>query len=346
MNPSPKNEAEAIRSGINVTRQRMDDTMDALGERLEPRHLLDEILGFFRRSSHDGESRLAHMRETLTDSCNTAVHTVTDTVRKNPVPALLVGAGLAWLIYESRRDKRVDRYAGDLSPADYGDQERRYDPDMHFDRPLDYPSTLETETNRSDQGGSKLEHLKEQLSDNASAATSQVKETLSHAGEATREKVGELRERAGEIASRAKERTQQAYTRTRDRVVTTADQHPIETGLVALAAGLIAGLVLPTPNAVNRRVGPAADRLRDRSREVGREILEKGKRVAQAAVHAAKDEAEVQGLTPEQLREKAIGGSRANETRSGPREQGQPPSVEGNQSGSQQNDPSVARPVM
>ena len=56
MNESLKNEPEAIRSDIDVTRRRMDDTMDALGERLQPRHLLDEVLGYFRGNSSEGET--------------------------------------------------------------------------------------------------------------------------------------------------------------------------------------------------------------------------------------------------------------------------------------------------
>ena len=36
---------------------------------------------------------------------------------------------------------------------------------------------------------------------------------------------------------------------------------------VALAAGLMAGLAMRTPAAVNRKIGPTADRLRQRTRE-------------------------------------------------------------------------------
>src|SRR5204863_465418 len=105
------------------------------------------------------------------------------------------------------------------------------------------------------------------------------------------------RERAGEITAKVGERTRQVYSKTRDRVATTADEHPLEVGLVCLAAGLIAGLSVPTPNAVNRVAGPAADRLRERARESGTEMVEKTKRVARAAVTAAKEEAQTQGLT-------------------------------------------------
>jgi len=32
------------------------------------------------------------------------MHAVVDTVKQNPMPALLIGAGVAWMIYESRRE--------------------------------------------------------------------------------------------------------------------------------------------------------------------------------------------------------------------------------------------------
>lgn len=340
MNPAPKHDPAAIRSDIDETRRRMDDTMDALGDRLQPRHLLDEFLGFLRGSAGDGETRLTHMRDKLSRSAETAMHSVADTVKKNPMPALLIGAGVAWMIYETNRKSRG--VSDDLRANQYPYDERmRYDPDLHYDRPLEYPPSIGAgaATQWSDQG-SKVGELKEKIGDKASAAAEQVKEKVSQAGEVAREKMGALRERAGETLHAARERageltdrvregTREAYTRTRERVVQTADQHPLEVGLAALAAGLLAGLALPTPAAVHRTVGPAADRLRERTRETGAELLEKGKRVARAAASAAKDEAQAQGLTPERLGQAQPEG-------------GTP--VEGNQSGSQQNDPTLARP--
>ena len=296
MNDSSKNETEAIRSDIDTTRRRMDDTMEALGDRLQPRHLLDEVLGFLRGSTNDGDTRLNQMRERIGHSCNTAMHSVVDSVKQNPMPAVLIGAGVAWMIYSSRRDSS-HRY-------DYEDAARRYNPDTHYDRPLEYPSA-DMDNQWSEQGESTGGSLKDKIADKASAAGNQVKEKLSQAGEAARGKMGELRERAGEITARVRDGTRETYARTRERVASTADHHPLEVGLVALAAGLIAGLAIPTPNAINRSVGPTADRLRQRTREAGTEMFNKGKRVAEAAVAAVKEEAEAQGLTPERLRDKA-----------------------------------------
>jgi ElaB/YqjD/DUF883 family membrane-anchored ribosome-binding protein len=309
MNPSRENDPEALRSDINVTRAQMDNTMDEIGDRLQPRHLLDEVLGFFRRSSDGADGNMHRVREKISRSADAAMHAVVDTVKQNPMPALLIGAGVAWMIYESRRERTTDQR--DESYASQRDREGvRYDPDLHYDRPLEYPSDKDSvQREWSDQGGSKLGELKETISEKAAGATEQVKEKFSDVKEQAREKLGHLkerageklhaaRERAGEITGKVGERTREAYAKTRDRVATTAEEHPLEVGLACLAAGVFAGLSLPTPNACNRMVGPAADRLRDRARETGTEVLEKTKRVARAAATAVKEEAKTQGLTP------------------------------------------------
>lgn len=158
----------------------------------------------------------------------------------------------------------------------------------------------------------------------------------------------EWKERAGDMTAEARQRAEAAYYRTRQRVTTTVEDHPLEMGLGLLAAGVLIGLALPTADSVNRIVGPTADRLRDRTRERGRELLEKGKRVAQAATTAVKEEAEAQGLTPEQLRERAgnVADRAADEAGEEARRQGLSSGMPaGNQGFQGSSDPSVPRPL-
>jgi hypothetical protein len=324
MNQRSENETDAIRSDIDTTRQRMDNTLDALGERLQGRHLLDEIIGFFR-SDPNGEGKVAQFREKVSQSASSAAHAVADTVKANPMPALLIGAGVVWMVYASQRK---NSNGGRDYQYEYDDEETGgmagrsslYDPDASYDRPLDYPAGTTSERSFGDEetgftvsgnenapagilatGESKLEQVKEK----ASGATRQVKEKIAAAGQQVRETTRAIGERAREIGTRAQESARHAYTATRERVVTTADQHPIEVGLACLAAGVAAGLALPTPPPVNRLAGPAMDRIRQRTRDAGAEILEKGKRVANAAGAAIKSEAEAQGLSIDRLREKS-----------------------------------------
>lgn len=354
MNPESHNEADAIRSDIDVTRRRMDDTMDALQNRLQGRHLIDEILGFFRSKASDGESRMHTMKENISQSANTAIHAVVDTVKANPIPALMIGAGVAWMIYESRRDRTAGEWIEDNT---FSDDVRlsqvQYDPDYQ-DRPLDYPTgtTAGQAEFGMEQEGSKWSDMTHKLGDKASAAKDAMRDKMSSMKQRAGEKMQGIRQRASEVSSQARERASVAYAHTRERVATTAHDHPLEMGLGLLAAGLLIGLAIPTPAPVNRRVGPAADRLRQRARETGREMLEKGKRVARSAAEAAKEEARAQGLTPEALREKAA--AVAEHTKEAAtdtaRREGltNPAGQSGNEAFPNQNqagsDPSIARP--
>ena len=187
MNQSHQSETDALRSDIDSTRRRMDDTMDALGDRLQPRHLVDEFLGYIRGNSADGESRMNHLREKVTHSCENAMHSVVTTVKQNPMPALLIGAGVGWMIYESMRDKSPRSADGNYYGYSREGERLDYDPDMHYDRPLEYPPSLEgAEGEWSDPGGSKLGEIKDGIADKAAGAAGAVKDKLSHAGEAVR----------------------------------------------------------------------------------------------------------------------------------------------------------------
>ena len=267
MNEPQNSAAEAIRSDIDVIRRRLDDTIDALGDRLQPRHLLDEVLGYLRGNSAEGENRMSQIKERVTQSAESALHSVVDTVKQNPLPALLIGAGVGWMIYESMRDRTPPPADGDYYGYSREGERLAYDPDTHYDRPLEYPSSLEgAEAEWSGEADSKLGEMKDRLADQASEAKNNLQAKLAEVGEAEREKAGALKDRAsekfqavkartGEVAARAKDRTRAAYGRTRERIVTTADRHPLEVGLVALATGVLVGLALPTPAPVHRTAG-------------------------------------------------------------------------------------------
>jgi hypothetical protein len=314
----PEMETEAIRSEIDTTRRRMDDTMDALGDRLKGRHLLDEILGFFRSEGNQVEGKAAEIRHKITDSASSAARSVADTVKTNPMPFLLIGAGVAWMIYSSRKQSSSGRYEDEVYGSAAG-----YDPDASYDRPLEYPTSSEDEpgfgeadsgfairgSSESDFGESdqpsKLEQVKVGFQEKASEVKDQAKQKLANVGNQVRQKTQAAGQRAREIGSRVQARTREVYASTRQTVVKTADEHPLELGIACLAAGVAAGLALPTPDRLNRLVGPPMDRLRQRTRDASKEYVKKGKRVVNAATTAVKNEAQAQGLTLEQLRGKA-----------------------------------------
>ena len=84
----------------------------------------------------------------------------------------------------------------------------------------------------------------------------------------------------------------------------TSQTHPLETGLGFLAVGVLVALALPSSRKEDELVGRAADRVKDRARTTGQELVNRGRTVATAAAEAVKKSAAEQGITPEALKEK------------------------------------------
>jgi hypothetical protein len=312
MNPAPdtSKKSETIRSDIDQTRQRMDNTIDAIGQRLQGRHLLDEVLGFFRSKSDDGTT--TRMKEKISSSTGAAVNSVVDTVKAHPLPLLAIGAGVAWLIYESnQKGIRGDRLsAGDLET----DAERlSYDPHEEYfagaygqgELPHEGYTSGESEDSAASSAADRWRNVKNKVSEKASEVKGRVQETAAQLGGKAKESMQRVGQRARDLSSKVQDGTRQAYDRSREQVVRTADEHPVELGLGLLAVGLLAGLALPTPRKVDEVVGPTSDRLRRRARDAGQDLVNRGRNVVNAATGAIKEEARAQGLTTDALRQKA-----------------------------------------
>lgn len=72
-----------------------------------------------------------------------------------------------------------------------------------------------------------------------------------------------------------------------------AQENPIGLALGGLAAGFLAGMMLPSTRIENERVGPIADQVKETAVETGQEAVERGRevasQVAEQAVEGAKE---------------------------------------------------------
>src|SRR5690606_1868919 len=87
---------DQIQTDIDRTRGEIDETLDALSERLHPRHLLDDVFDLFRSKGggHDyGRTARSIGRQAARQ------------IKDHPVPALLIGAGLAWMFFEEDEEE-------------------------------------------------------------------------------------------------------------------------------------------------------------------------------------------------------------------------------------------------
>jgi len=119
---------------------------------------------------------------------------------------------------------------------------------------------------------------------------------------------GTARETMETVEERAARLRERARVQVRDAKIgfwQTLDQQPLVVGAAAIAVGLVAGLLVPSTRREDEMLGDKRDELLDRAQQRGRDVMEKGKMVAQTAVETIKSEAEQQGLTPDSLVEKA-----------------------------------------
>jgi len=75
------------------------------------------------------------------------------------------------------------------------------------------------------------------------------------------------------------------------KAVGVAQSNPLGLGVAALAGGFLIGMLLPTTNVENEKLGPKADELKQQAKDTGQEALERGKQAASDAAEAAKESA-------------------------------------------------------
>ncbi len=94
-------EAAEIRSDIEGTRAEMGGTLNELGDRLEPGHLINQAKDNVR------DATIGRVEETAKGVSDVVV----ETIKKNPIPAAMAGAGLALLWANRSSGKNGQQYS-------------------------------------------------------------------------------------------------------------------------------------------------------------------------------------------------------------------------------------------
>lgn len=315
-----------IESDIRRTRGRMDATLDELSGRLTARSVIHTLLDIWESrqpSTPQGKERVRRVYGAFSRQ-------VANQVRENPIPTLLIGAGLAWMFLDREREYD-DREYVEISG-------RRYR--VHPSRPSGPSAAMagaptgeyeyeELEYDEIEHGPSLMERAKEKLAHGKEAishAAASAKDKITGAGEAAKERAEEIGETAHEAAERARMRARGAYYRGRsrgrhmahdvahemragydtgaERFSRAVDEYPLGVGIGFAALGALVGLLLPHTRREDELLGERSDELLATVKEKGKETFERGKVVAERVAESALEEAQKQGLTPEAAGEK------------------------------------------
>jgi hypothetical protein len=315
---------EQIRQDIRRTRRDMDETVDALEERLRPRHLIDDVLDLFRSSGGDAAS-------SATETVRQTGSRVIEKLKQNPMPAALIGAGVAWLMFEDRGPTRrtyeprkwdvpehsgsyVDARTGQPYGTEYGGQAtgRQHSQPSMAEQARDTLSgvaegvrgTMQSATQGMRNAAQKVGEWTGGASDSASGAAGAVRDYASEATDTARDYASGAADRVREYAGSAREQLGRGYDRSRHYVERGIEEYPLAMGAAAAALGVLAGLVLPRTRTEDQLMGERADEIKHRAREVGTELVDRGRHVASATASAAASEAEKAGLNPDRLADK------------------------------------------
>lgn len=111
-----------LEKDIEASRARLDQTIDRIQDRLSVTSIVDEMLGNVRKTPLSG-----------------AYDGALEAVRRNPVPVMLIAAGVGWLIHRMSKEpgkagQRVLQAADGL-PVVKTSAAKVYDPDLSTHNP-------------------------------------------------------------------------------------------------------------------------------------------------------------------------------------------------------------------
>jgi ElaB/YqjD/DUF883 family membrane-anchored ribosome-binding protein len=287
-----EDETELIAADIRITQERLGDTVEEIGERFNPTRLKEELKHDIRDATI---GKVENMAQQTAEMVSDAQRTIMETIRENPVPFVIAGLGIGWMIVNATTKKRNqgsgmqsdgrDQY-GDRSS--YGDRQGRGYGSLYENQQGDVYDGFDEQ----DQSGT-LDRVRSKASD----VMDTVKDKTSQLADRTQRTVGNMEERAQDMAGRVADETRVQTRKLQDAY----QDNPLVIGAAALALGLAAGLAIPATEKEAELVGETRDHLVDKVRDVAEETKDKVEQVAERVMDqagsTAKDAAREVGLT-------------------------------------------------
>jgi hypothetical protein len=288
--PGNRSVAELERE-VDQERAQLSATIDALQGKASLGNIVDEVMKVVRENGGDMGRNLGR------------------TVRDNPLPALLAGVGLAWLMMGSGRpperwddeDERVyrrghrdrtipvgDRNAGSAlldageEMAGTHDAGTVYNADALGDDETG-PGLRERATETMAEVGARASGAMSDMGARASDMAHAAGERISEAGHAVRHAGGAARHGL----SRVRRRAVHAGSGARHGLDVLIEEQPLVLGALALAVGAAIGGALPSSRTEDRMFGARSDRAKETLRQVAGEEGRKLKATADAVVAEA-----------------------------------------------------------
>lgn len=194
--PSPG----AIRAEIERTRDRLGDTVEALGAQLNPSHLKQRVKDSVREATI---GRVQYMASNTRERITETGRGLAQTIRDNPVPAALAATGISWLLFNRERasSPRSLRRLADESEENWRRRELR-------ERAQEFRDDVRERYDYREDVGHRAREFREELGERA-------REMRAGGHEVAREFSDDLGERVREYRA-GRESAEEAGVRSRD----------------------------------------------------------------------------------------------------------------------------------
>ena len=239
LDPEAQAEVEVMETDIEATRDEMTDTVQTIGERLDPANVMQGAKDTVREATI---GRVEQMTSNVMDSATDASGGVIETIRRNPLPAAMAAIGIGWLLM-NRSDGRGS-YRSNGSWNDRWRDNERYGysgyPDASRDRSV------------TDRAGETFD----QVGRKAGQVADDVRSTVGST-------VGQLPDQVG---STAREVGWNAERLVRD--------NTLALGAAAFAVGAAIGMALPETEVERNVLGGPAGTVIDKAQEAASDAVQ------------------------------------------------------------------------
>jgi len=282
-----------IERDVERTRSDIEDTVEALRDKMSIGQIVDEAAHYFRDSGG-----------------NEALSNFAAQARANPMPLALVGIGLAWLMSGrgqpamSSYSSYKGSYAGN-GGSSYSGLGGRVGETAG--------SAKDALSGSGRRAGEAMSSSMHKVGDSASQAYGKVSDTASQAYDRVSDTASQAYGRVSDTASQTYNQVSHRAGQAQRTVSDLIENEPLILAGLGLAVGAAIGAMMPATRTEQEFMGDKLDDLKEGASDMAREEWNKAKSVARDAASAAMSEVEKGGATAQTAERAAKSASRAAE---------------------------------
>lgn len=241
-------ETDRIEADISESRHRLNDTLEALGNKLSPGQILDEALGLF-------QGKAGGIAKSAGSAAANFGGKLGRQIQENPIPTLLIATGIAWLALNrggARHDAQEEGYderfqllqdARARTLRNEGESDEAYQERLHH--------AQAAALGLKQKAGEAMHGFKQRVSDTIHAiehAGASAGRRMAQTFSSVKHYAGDRSRRLGQTAVGMKHSAEHFY-----------EDNPLVTGALAMAIGAIIGSAAPLSQAERSSLGGVAD---------------------------------------------------------------------------------------